>query len=120
MAGKARHLQVVHTQTCIFNSEGSLLWFGRKKRTTATEQRVYFYDNALNLQPSDVVAISLRGYSSEHLNSAGITPNYFSGLPRTVWQKLQVLHDFEDTAARARHSVGKVYNPKNLHQLCKC
>lgn len=47
-----------------------------------------------------------------------ITPDYFSGLPRTAWQK-QVPH-FGDTAAWARHTVGKVYNPQNLHQLCKC
>lgn len=42
MAGKARHLEVVHIQTCTFNSEGTFLWFGRKKPMSMTEQRVHF------------------------------------------------------------------------------
>lgn len=37
MNGKARHLQVVHTQTCTFNLEGSLSWTTRKKLVSAIE-----------------------------------------------------------------------------------
>lgn len=41
MNGKTRHLQVVHTQTCTVNLEGSLSWNTRKKTVSATEH-VYF------------------------------------------------------------------------------
>lgn len=90
MNGKARHLQVVHTQTCTFNLEGSLSWTGRKKPMSATGQCV-FLGKCHKISNSSLIYWCSR----EHLNNADITPKDFWGteLPRTVWQN-QVINDF--------------------------